>query len=675
MQIDCFAKILALLAFLLLINCCVVSAQNTDRKDLPPGDELPPTIFERVKNAGDSDKFESDHIVVYECDVNRVKESGVTEVESETVYKILTASGANGFSVLIWNYDPLSSFVRIDEVNIVRGDSIISVNVDMVKDLPAPQSGIYWNSRQKSLQLPRLKVNDGVQVKLFRKGFTYALLDEEVPPDENYIPPMPGEYFDIVLFESSVPIVEKRYVLTLPKSKRLHAEVYNGRLFSSVRYDADSTIYSWWNKGVPARKNERYQPGRSDYVAKVVMSTAESWEAKSRWFYEINEGQFEPTESIRKKVDEILREAKVHNGTEPEKAKALLHWAANNIRYSGQTMGKGEGFTLHSGEMVFRQRSGVCKDIASMLVVMMRAAGMDSYAAMTMAGSRIEDLPADQFNHSVTALRKADGSFEMYDPTWAPMSMNIWSRYEMEQHYVIGTPEGEDLCRIRYSPPEESPLWIDSEVEIDENGNLAGELELKAEGAVDSRLRRMIDGRISHVEDYLTGVLSIIDERVELIDYEHLDLYDFSEGMWIELKYRIPEFALNIGDGFELQSPMMQLIAHDRTLFRVGDYEWPEERQNDLFLYMTQMVEGEEEIEFPRKYSIAGLPKEKEIDETYAYFHGWFEDNNNELRIKQKISIKRRQIPPDGYPGFRDAVNGAMKFAENVYRAEKGGAK
>jgi len=44
-----------------------------------------------------------------------------------------------------------------------------------------------------------------------------------------------------------------------------------------------------------------------------------------------------------------------------------------------------------------------------MLVTMMRAADMDSYAAMTMAGSRIEDLPADQFNHSVVALKKPNG--------------------------------------------------------------------------------------------------------------------------------------------------------------------------------------------------------------------------------------------------------------------------
>jgi transglutaminase-like putative cysteine protease len=155
------------------------------------------------------------------------------------------------------------------------------------------------------------------------------------------------------------------------------------------------------------------------------MATAMSWEAKSRWFFDVNSDQFEVTPAIQEKVDEILKDQGLTRADEERKAKALLHWVAQNIRYSGQTMGEGEGFTLHTGDMIFEQRSGVCKDIAGMLVTMMRAAGMDSYAAMTMAGSRIDEVPADQFNHCVTALKLEDGTFRMYDPTWVPFN-NDW---------------------------------------------------------------------------------------------------------------------------------------------------------------------------------------------------------------------------------------------------------
>ena len=70
----------------------------------------------------------------------------------------------------------------------------------------------------------------------------------------------------------------------------------------------------------------------------------------------------------------------------------------------------GEGFTLHKGEMTFNDRCGVCKDKAGMLITMLRAAGMKSYPAMTMAGSRIDYIPADQFNHCVTVVKLKDGT-------------------------------------------------------------------------------------------------------------------------------------------------------------------------------------------------------------------------------------------------------------------------
>ena len=207
-----------------------------------------------------------------------------------------------------------------------------------------------------------------------------------------------------------MPIVERRYELILPADKRLHSRIYNGPLFSSTSYSADSTSYSWWAYDVPPRPREPRSAGGSDDVPKVVVATVESWEAKSRWFFDVNEGQFDVTPEISAKVEEIFEDAGLTGASEERKAEELVHWVAQNIRYSGQTMGEGEGFTLHSGAMIFEQRSGVCKDIAGMLITMMRAAGMDCYAAMTMAGSRIEDgtcRPVQPLRHAPSGRRTA----------------------------------------------------------------------------------------------------------------------------------------------------------------------------------------------------------------------------------------------------------------------------
>lgn len=305
----------------------------------PPGESPPPDVFSRLAGAGEAeDHGDADYVIVYDYAKNHVKDTGVTYVDSYIIYKVLTTDGCRDRSVLRWNYDPQSSYVELREVNVIRDGERIPVDVATAHDLPAPQRAIYWKDRIKTLQLPRLEVNDGIEVAVFRKGFTYALLDgapAPAPGDDKYIPPMPGEYFDIVLFAAEAPTVEKRYVLSLPAGKRLHSQVYNGPLYAATSYSEDRTEYSWWGLDLPPRTREPRQPAPSDFTAKVVMATVTDWEAKSRWFFDVNRDQFEVTPEIEAKVDEILRDAGVTTGTEEDKAKALLHWTAQNIRYSG----------------------------------------------------------------------------------------------------------------------------------------------------------------------------------------------------------------------------------------------------------------------------------------------------------------------------------------------------
>ena len=650
----------------------------------PPGEQSLPDVFSRLENAGQADDHDgADHLIVFTEAVNNVKPSGVTYVDGYELTKVLTPEGCRDQSVLTWHYDPQSSHVEVREVNIVREGELIPVDVSVVHDLPAPQAAIYWNDRVKTLQLPRLRVNDGIEVKTFRKGFTYALLAQggggaggssETPDDDRYIPPMPGEYFDIVLFSGGAPILEKRYVLRLPADKRLHAEVYNGALYSSVTYDDEITEYAWWGLDLPGQVHEPRQPAASDLFPKVVMATAMSWEAKSRWFFDVNSNQFEVTPSIQEKVDEILKEQGLTRADEELKAKALLHWVAQNIRYSGQTMGEGEGFTLHSGDMIFEQRSGVCKDIAGMLVTMMRAAGMDSYAAMTMAGSRIDEVPADQFNHCVTALKLEDGTFRMYDPTWVPFNNDIWSMSEMEQHYLVGSPEGETLSRIRYSPPSESPLKVTHKAKLDKDGSLTGTFRFEGSGAMDSRLRRIVNGtRKNELNQRCARLMSPVSSRVEGIEAKHHPVDDFSGDMWLEFEYRIPGFVHPVADGFEFTSPLMQVVLNDGNLFRSGGTTWAEERETDLLLWYTQQLDGAETIRMPGGYALNDPPEDEDVDETYASFNGSVVEKGSKLVLTHRAEVRRRQIPPDGYPGFRKAMDAAREWGDQTYRIEKGG--
>ena len=160
-----------------------------------------------------------------------------------------------------------------------------------------------------------------------------------------------------------------------------------------------------------------------DVAPKLMMSSTPEWKDKSLWFHGVNEeyGSFEPTPAAQKKVDELL--AGVTD--EIERIAILTHWVADNIRYSGISMGEGEGYTLHNTEMNFTDRCGVCKDKASLLIAMLRMAGFEAHPAMTMAGSRIETIPADHFNHCVAVVKLQNGTYIPLDPTWVPFNREL----------------------------------------------------------------------------------------------------------------------------------------------------------------------------------------------------------------------------------------------------------
>ncbi len=693
-----------------------VAADPAPGPALPPGDAPPPTAVSRLRDAGTSREHpDADHLVACQRTVIHLRARGVASTEGYTLYKVLTAAGARDLGVLRFDYEPLSSRVEVRSVTVFRDSLRIPVSLDSILDLPQPQEGIYWGSRMKCLQLPRLEVNDGIEVVTFRKGFSYALLADspaaegmadggallarstepgpvtgkaetvtgrggatpsDTTGDARFVPPMEGEFFDIVRFQAAVPILDMEYRLVLPAGKRLQSEVYNGPLYAATRYTADSTAYSWRGRNLPALPQEDRQPDDTDICTKVVLATVESWEAKSRWFLEVNRGQFEVTDAIRDKVKEIFAANGATNASPERKAELLLHWVAQNIRYSGQTMGPGEGYTLHPGEMIYRQRSGVCKDIAGMLVTMMRAAGMDSHAAMTMAGSRIEDVPADQFNHCVVALPGPDGRYVMYDPTWAPFNRPIWSKSEAEQHYLIGSERGETRSRIAYSPPEESPLRAVNSATLEPDGSLHGTLRLEGKGAVDGRLRGFVSGtRARDLEKACASMLSAVSEAVEVRGCRHGAPDDFDSDMWLGIEYRIPRYALRVGDGLEFASPLLKLVRGHYLFFRGASVTWEDERKTDILLYSTQRFDGTESVRLPAGYALHDPPQREKADETYAMFDAHVTPAKGILTVTAEGELRRRQIPPAGFPGFRKVMQRASEWSEQLIRVEKGGAR
>lgn len=618
-----------------------------------------------IKKAGDTKDYPgADYLIVYDRTDVDVKETGLSYNNIHRLYKVLTEQGAKKLNSLTFDYDPLSAYVDVKEVKIYRNNGEIDVlDMSKVQDFPAPAHMIYWGARKKMVDIGKLQPGDAIEVKMFKKGFTYALLQQDAVDDSKYIPPMRGHFYDIVEFWNNQPIVEKIYTVKVPNSKYFKYKFFNGDVKAESNNLGNKTLYTFTKKNILPIKRERGMVGISDVAPKLLMTTSPNWETKSLWFSGVNEdfGSFDSTPEIDKKVAEILKGATC----EMDSISKINHWVADNIRYSGISMGEGEGYTLHKGEMTFSDRCGVCKDKAGMAITMLRAAGFESYPAMTMAGSRIEDIPVDQFNHCVTIVKLRNGKYKLLDPTWVPFVREEWSSREQQQNYLMGVPEGADLMITPISEPENHPLSIKGTSTILENGTLEGTIIVDADGQSDASVRGIFTrNRKDQWDKALKTELVKIWQDIQIVEISYNNPYAHMEApIHIEIKYIIPNYAI-VTKNEIVFTPLVASNIFKRAQSHLYANTSIEKRKYSFRDGCSRLVNLSETISLPSFKDSNYLPESDKIDGTAAAFEGAYTINENKLVLNETITIKKRVFEAKEWDNYKSVVEAQQKFAD-----------
>ena len=525
---------------------------------------------------------------------------------SFSIYKtilIQNREGALKNRVIIYDYDPLTAFASFSYATIYRANGdIINLDVTQAKDYVAPARAIYWGARQIMLEVGRLYPGDVVEYKIEKKGFTYALLTSMDENDERFIPPMRGHFYDIVPFWNDEPTVKKVYRVSMPAEKDMQFEFYQG-------------------ENIMPFPKEPNMVDLFDVAPKLMMSSTPKWEDKSLWFNKTNEdyGSFEALPEAQKKVDEIIKGKK----TEMDKIAALTHWVADNIRYSGISMGKGEGYTLHNTKM----------------------------------------------NHCVAVVKLSNGTYMPLDPTWVPFLRELWSSAEQQQNYLPGVPEGSDLKITPVSPPENHYFRINSQTSLLTDGTLKGKFTVMAEGQSDGVVRRIFTrGFQSEWYNALERELLNVSPQAKLVNVDYgKDPRDYQSGpIKITYTFEIPNYAL-MGEDVIVFKPltMNNLYNSVKTFLRINTEI--SERSYAFKDACSRLVELDEQIKIPKGYRLIPIKNMQSTQTSpVADFNGSISFENNQIKIQQKLALKKRVYEAGDWDSFRKAVNEHKSFGESL---------
>ena len=591
-----------------------------------------------------------------------MESSGLSHVYGHKLIEMKTAHGCMENSVIKLDYDPLSAFVEFQLVVVLRAngrqDTLVGGKNDVkVYDYTAPARLIYWGAKQKMVEVGHLEVGDRLEYRTYRKGFTYALLTGD---DDKYIPPMRGHFYDIVPFWSSEPIDLKVYRVNALTSKNMRYQVYNGKVRTETQKEGKRTIYTFSKRDIRPVKGEQGMLAHNDVECKLLLSTSPDWQAKSVWFYNVNEdyGSFNPTRELLRKVDILLVDAK----NELDSISILTHWVADNMRYAGISMGPGEGYTLHNAEMNFTDRCGVCKDKAGLLVAMLRAAGFKAYAAMTMAGERIDRIPADQFNHSVCVVQRRNGNYELLDPTWVPNVRELWSSAEQQQGYLMGLPNGADLMETPVSAPENHYLNITAKTAIDKNGTLTGTVTVTAEGQSDAAVRRVFTRQADWHDALEAEILKVCPQaKVTAINHTRPEDY-LRQPVKIVYTIEVPDYAV-VSKSEAVFIPISLRNIFSRAMSHLRFNTSQNEKKYPFADACSRLVTMSETLTLPYEYKDCRYTVPTPVNDQTGSYSLAYNIHGDTFEIVETLSLNKRKYEASEWPTFRQIVQNQNQAA------------
>ena len=297
-----------------------------------------------------------------------------------------------------------------------------------------------------------------------------------------------------------------------------------------------------------------------------------------------------------------------------------------------------------------------------MLISMLRAAGFKAYATMTMAGERIDYIPADQFNHCVAVVQLHNGKYQLLDPTWVPGVRELWSSCEQQQNFLMGLPQGADLGLTPTSRAENHPIKMTARTHLNQNGTLSGTVTITADGQSDAVVRRVFSGnRVQWRETVENQLLSRYpNAKLRAVQYSNEDTY-LKHPVKIVYKFSIPQYA-TVGDEAIVVTPFLAKGFYTFAMSHLRIDLTPEIREFPFSDRCSRLVTISETLTVPNGYIYTYYPKARSIESDCVDFNGGYEVSNNVIQFNEKIRLGKRIYEAGDWPSFRQAVNNQIFF-------------
>ncbi|MFB6317624.1 MULTISPECIES: transglutaminase domain-containing protein [unclassified Saccharicrinis] len=483
---------------------------------------------------------------------------------------------------------------------------------------------------------------------MVNKGSVMIMAYDEVIKD--------AHFSDLFYFQSSVPT--ERTVLTVKVHDNIKVE-FKKFNFDRVHIACDSThkgkytIYTFTGDNMPAAKyGNNYTSIRHLWPHIHMLVNEVRLSDRTERYFETTDDLFTYYNGFIKTIDTTYSEefkVKVKEITQNcisdnDKAKAILYWVQDNIKYVAFEDGY-RGFIPHSSQKVFDQRYGDCKDMTSIIVGMMKVAGLPCY--YSWVGTRdipytYEELPtiaAD--NHMVAAyltrdsLIILDGTMDMYEFGYVP--------HHIQGKEVLIRLSDKDYT-IKYLPvtPFTESRIIDSLSIRIKGSSVTGVAQKRWEGYNRYEISSTLDGvKNDKLNKTLNKILVLGNNTFIVNNFNIPDIKDRDNPIIIDYSFNVTDYVQNLGNEIYINLNLDKEFAEYKidTTFSCRPFA------NDFKFNETTISS----LEIPDGFKVSYVPENISYQNPYFSFKIEYSQNNNRITQHKTIIMNLLDLEPKDF--------------------------
>lgn len=568
---------------------------------------------------------EATDLALADIRVQELLSSGLDRVHVQQIFYLGSDAAVDAHRIGSIRYSPSTEELKVVRARVWKKDGA-TLDAQELGDRELPDySSMYYDMRSRQLRYAGLEKGDIVELE-------YSITPKLRNSAYN------GYFGELVLFAGRTPAQLKRYVLLAPTNQKLfvHAE----KIAPAVIAEKDDLqVFIWEARSVPALPHEPRSPGITEISPYVHVSTMGDWKQLGAWYADLIRPQFTLDPSLESELEQTIKDAH----SDREKIAAIQEFVLRSTHYVALEFGI-YSYKPYPVSQIYARRFGDCKDKASLMIALLRAAGIEAEIALVRTRS-LGDVTSDPasialFNHAIVYL----------------------PRYEL---WLDGTAE--------YAGRE---LPLEDQGALALTVNLSGAAQLRhipISHAADNYTKHIIHASVSpqgmiqfsgstvtRGEDApgLRHDLAVREQQLDMFRRELAEVFPSVQVDRVavrgadELSSAVSVDFQGALNSFE-QKRVVSLSSSWMPRSYVAALAAASTRTQDLVLPSPWTTEEEIHIALPQGAEVVTLPHDQNITSGFGSVQLHYKKSGGEILVQSHVEFETARVSTQDYPAFR----------------------